>query len=250
MPERVQHEVDRLLRRVGSRYRTLRLDGFRVLVRRGAAWDLNAVNRIIGDRDYARPGHEIHETDTVIDIGANIGCFALVAGRAARRGRVLAFEPDAENFQLARRNAALNGLSNVTIVRSAVSGQGGTLKLYRGAHGPLHTVRADRVGAASAADEVPALTLPQIMDRHGVVRCGFLKMNCEGAEYGILYGTPPEYLSRIDRIALEYHASPGEDKGAVSRELAAFLQRQGFDLFEFTDFVGFDCGYIRAVRRV
>lgn len=249
LPQRAQGIIDSICRRMGARHRRMRLGGFDVLVRRGAAWDENAVRRIIGDGDYSRPGHEIRETDVVIDIGANIGCFALVAGRAARRGRVFAFEPDAENYELASRSVRLNGFANVTVVRCAVSGARGTLKLFRGAHGPLHSTTPGRLGDAEIADEVPAITLPDIMDRHSIERCGFLKMNCEGAEYGILYNTPPEYLRRIDRIALEYHASAQQDKRAISRDLAGFLQKHGFEIIEFTDFLGFDCGYIRGVRR-
>jgi hypothetical protein len=56
-------------------------------------------------------------------------------------------------------------------------------------------------------------------------------------------------LQRIDRIALEYHAAPHEDKDQISRDLAAYLTAQGFDIFDFTDFIGFDCGYIRGTRR-
>jgi hypothetical protein len=35
----------------------------------------------------------------------------------------------------------------------------------------------------------------------------------------------------------------------VSRELAAFLVAHGIEIFEFTDFIGLDCGYIRGIRR-
>lgn len=247
LPYRLQTMADRLLQSAGVRYKRLRVGQFTVLVRRTSAWDEAAVSRIIAGRDYARPGHEIRPTDTVIDIGGNIGCFALTAARAASRGRVLVFEPDRDNFNLLSRNVALNRLSNVVVERRAVSGESGTLKLFRGAHGPLHTTIASRLNDAPVADEVPAVTLRQIMDKYDVERCGFLKMNCEGAEYGILYNTPPEYLRRIDRIALEYHAT--EDKDRVSRELAGYLHLNGFEIFEFSDFVGFDCGYIRGTRR-
>ena len=83
--------------------------------------------------------------------------------------------------------------------------------------------------------------------RYGITQCDFLKMNCEGAEYGILYRTPPDYPRRIRRIALEYHAV--EDKARLSRELAGFLDSHGSEIFEFKDFVGFDCDYIRGTRR-
>ena len=246
LPYRVRGRVDKAMRAMGRPYRELRFDGVRIQVRRGS-WDESAAQRVVGDQDYLRPGHEIRPTDTVVDIGANIGCFAVVAGRAARQGRVFAFEPDRENYELSVRNAALNGLTNVVVERAAVSGTAGTLRLFKGAEVSLHTTLASRLDEPTQGEEVPAVTLQQIFDRHNITRCDFLKMNCEGAEYDILYRTPPEYLRRIDRIALEYHATA--DKTRVSRELAGFLVSHGIDIFEFTDFVGLDCGYIRGIRR-
>jgi FkbM family methyltransferase len=246
LPYRLQGAADRILMTIGLRYKNIRIDGLSVQVRRGS-WDETAAQRVIGERDYLRPGHEIGEGFTVIDIGSNIGCFTLVAAKAACRGRVLAFEPDRENHEMTVRNAQLNGLVNVVAERAAVSGEAGTLRLFQGAQGSLHTTTPSRVAGEDGGEDVPAVTLAQIFDRHGIDRCDFLKMNCEGAEYEILYRTPPDYLRRIDRIALEYHAT--SEKGRVSRELAGFLVRHGFEIFEFTDFVGFDCGYIRAIRR-
>jgi FkbM family methyltransferase len=249
LPYRLQGPYDRLALRLGGQYRRLEADGFQVVVRRRSAWDQNSVSRVIVDRDYARPEHQILPDDTIIDIGGNIGCFSLVAARAARRGRVLVFEPDRDNFELLTRNVSLNNLTNVIAAREAVADEPGVLRLFKGQEGQLHTTVASRVGNGGEYEEVPTVTLRQVMDRHQVSRC-FLKMNCEGAEYGILYSTPPEYLKRIDRIALEYHQIGGEDKVVSGRRLAAFLQEHGFDVFEFTDFIGFDCGYIRAVRRL
>jgi hypothetical protein len=141
----------------------------------------------------------------------------------------------------------LNGLGNVVVERAAVAGAAGTLRLFKGAEVSLHTIQASRIDSPDEGEEVPAITLQQIFDRHGITRCDFLKMNCEGAEYEILYRTPPEYLRRVERIALEYHAV--EDKTRLARELAAFLVAHGIEIFEFTDFVGMDCGYIRGIRR-
>ena len=246
LPYQVQGRVDTVMRAIGRPYKVMRFDDVKIQVRRGS-WDEAAAIRVVGDRDYSRPGHEIGAMDTVVDIGANIGCFAVMAGRAAIRGRVFGFEPDRENHALAQRNAELNGLRNVVIERVAVAGAPGTLRLFQGAEHSLHTTLSSRHADGASGEEVPAITLQQIFDRHGISRCDFLKMNCEGAEYEILYRTPPDYLRRIQRIALEYHAT--EDKTRLSRELAAFLVSHGIEIFEFTDFVGMDCGYIRGIRR-
>ena len=117
-----------------------------------------------------------------------------------------------------------------------------------GTRGAPHTALVADIGGTNARLAIADLdTLQQIFDRHGITRCDFLKMNCEGAEYEILYRTPPEYLRRVERIALEYHAV--EDKTRLARGLAAFLVAHGIEIFEFTDFVGMDCGYIRGIRR-
>ena len=58
-----------------------------------------------------RKGGFAHETDTVIDIGANIGAFAVYAARQVPRGRVIAFEPASNNYEQLARNAVLNHLS-------------------------------------------------------------------------------------------------------------------------------------------
>ena len=58
---------------------------------------------------------------------------------------------------------------------------------------------------------------------------------------------PADVPERIRRIALEYHAR--ENKRDRATELAAFLVAHGFEVVEFTDFVGHDAGFLK-VRRV
>src|SRR5687768_5607412 len=67
LPYRLQGPYDRLAVRLGGQYRQLDAGGFRVVVRRRSAWDENSVSRVIVDRDYARPEHEIRPDDTIID---------------------------------------------------------------------------------------------------------------------------------------------------------------------------------------
>jgi hypothetical protein len=51
-------------------------------------------------------------------------------------------------------------------------------------------------------------------------------MDCEGAEYDILYNCPSDYLQRIDQIAMEVHH--GEKENQNIEALEAFLRGQGF----------------------
>jgi len=47
---------------------------------------------------------EIHDGDTVLDIGANIGYFSLIFSKiVGNNGRVYAFEPDPNNFKILKK---------------------------------------------------------------------------------------------------------------------------------------------------
>ena len=64
---------------------------------------------------------------TAVDIGANIGCFALAMAQAVGpSGRVYAFEPMPKNLETLRQNCALNKASHVVIEGKAVGERSGT----------------------------------------------------------------------------------------------------------------------------
>ena len=65
---------------------------------------------------------------TVIDIGANIGYYTLLA--ASRVEKVLAFEPDTTNFKLLEKNVAVNNCNNVTCYQLAIADKEGSVTLY------------------------------------------------------------------------------------------------------------------------
>lgn len=246
IPYRAQVIIDRVLPFFGVRYRRILVGGLKVVIRRNS-WDERAARRVIGAREYTPLGSEIKAGDVVIDIGANIGAFAITAGSTAQGVRVHAFEPDADNWALASRNAAINGLKNVSVMRKAVSGEPGTLKLYKGAQGSLHTTVPGRLADPAGYQEVESVTLAQIMVENSIMRCAFLKLDCEGAEYDILYRTPPAYLARIDQVAVKYHAHT--DKAVKSQELFRFLEQSGFEILEIDDHADGDDGLVRARRR-
>jgi len=67
-----------------------------------------------------------------VDAGAHIGYFTLLAsGRVGPKGKVFAFEPDAESFEMLRHNVTLNHCSNVMAFRAALGSMDAPeMKLY------------------------------------------------------------------------------------------------------------------------
>jgi FkbM family methyltransferase len=246
IPHSVEQLWNRALHSLGVTHKTIRIDGLCFQVRR-LAWDEGFLRHAIEREDYTKKEFALSATDTVIDIGANIGAFAVYAAKQASRGRVLAFEPASDNYELLARNAALNRLSNLTPVRAAVAGQTGSLTLYRASGSGAHSTMAGHLFVTTGTESVEALSLDDVFLRYRIDRCNLLKLNCEGAEFEILYSAPDAVLARIDRIAMEYHAT--ESKRQKADALVDYLDRHGFEVIEYVDYVDLDCGFL-SVRRV
>ena len=67
----------------------------------------------------------------VIDIGAHIGYYTLIAANlVGDKGKVFAFEPAPENYALLVKNIEVNGYRNIIPVQKAVSNKSGTTNLF------------------------------------------------------------------------------------------------------------------------
>ena len=173
-------------------------------------------------RVYA-PGLALGESPVVIDIGGHIGAFTMFTMQQAPRARVLVFEPEPLSFELLQRNIGMNGFSDRVIAsRRAVCGTGGTRTLFASGSSPVNSLFRHNTQAVPVS--VPCTTLAEIFARHRIDRCDLLKIDCEGAEYEILYSAPSDVLARVQRIVLEWHGIPGHTPEALEQ----FLRSQGF----------------------
>jgi FkbM family methyltransferase len=165
---------------------------------------LGVVDLVLRKKVYTRPGFAIGPEDVVIDIGANIGMFTLMAA-SKTRGTVIAVEPSPPQFAALEANIAANGFTHVRAIQAAVSDREGaiTLNVRRSPQGS--TVFDAQTEKTVDSVEVPTVTLQGLLAEHGLERVDYLKMDCEGAEGLILPSTPPECLKRIRRIVFEFH---------------------------------------------
>lgn len=130
----------------------------------------------------------ISPTDIVVDIGANVGYFALIAAR--RAARVIAFEPEPENRACLKVTVAANALANVDIVGMAVAKERGnmTLHLYDANKGKHSLVKDSRDAKGfNRSIEVPVVDLDSFCAEHHIVPT-VIKMDIEGAEGFALQG--------------------------------------------------------------
>lgn len=159
-----------------------------------------------------------------VNVGAHIGAFDLwLSDQGARTDGSLAAELNPETFRRAERNFAANGLAGVQLVNCGIADRAGFLDFVPSRDSLGDSLFSAPAGPAAAAGRVGLRTLPEFVALHAGAEAEFdlLKLDCEGAEYGILRTTPAAALRRFGRIVVEFHAEPsGEAVGAAYAKLA------------------------------
>ena len=126
----------------------------------------------------------IRAGDVVVDVGTNIGSYALVASRlVGEKGKVFAFEPVPSTYRLLMQNIHLNGFTNIQAEPCAVTNWNGHTLLY--VDDELPTEAALFNGNHRKPIEVKTLMLDSISSGG---RLDILKMDAEGAEGLVLAG--------------------------------------------------------------
>jgi FkbM family methyltransferase len=157
--------------------------------------------------------------ETVIDLGAWVGPYALVAGRlVGATGRVYAFEPDPIARRALKRNARLNRITNVTIMPLAVSDSSDGLFLPQGEVGTPQAQVATLTG-------VPSTTLDEFCRRHHVAP-DVVKVDIEGGETAALSAqTAGLALRHAHTVFVEVHMPTGVKRKLLDPVFAAAGKR-------------------------
>jgi len=191
------------LKIAAGRHDDVRLAGVRLTGPHSRGVANTAVEVAAGE--YAAPGFEIARGDQVVDVGANVGAFAVLAAR--RGASVVAYEPHPDTFAHLERNAAELEVRCVEAAVVARPPPGGTVPLELNPDSDT----GHRVGGSGI--EVPAAALAEVV----VGGCDLLKLDCEGAEFELLELTPTESWRGVRRIACEVHPWAGAVEALAER---------------------------------
>jgi FkbM family methyltransferase len=121
---------------------------------------------------------------TFIDVGSNVGWYALSVAREAGAvpTRILAVEPQPEIFDRLIYNIRQNPSCTIKAVDCAVADKTGELTLFLD---PLNRGEASlKIVNSSQTDaiRVPAVTMLELLSREGLTRVDAIKLDVEGAE--------------------------------------------------------------------
>lgn len=225
----------------------LRKSGLRFYVR--SAMDVWSIKETLLDHYYERCGFPIGQGWTVVDIGGGVGDFTILAAASHPGNTVYAYEPTPSSFTLLEKNTRLNQINNIHSFANGVWSRDGELSIDTGVGEPVQFIsRAVTQGETLPSGKVvvKSYSLPSLFENNGIQRCDLMKLDCEGAEYEILFKAPDDMLARIDRIVMEYHDNATE---FTHRDMARFLEEKGYQVAVFPNVVHDYLGYLRAKRK-
>lgn len=190
-------------------------------------YDLNFIREIWEEEYYFKNGFEIQKGMKVVDVGAHVGLFSVLADRLG--AEVIAFEPFPAHFRLLQKNLVRNECENVVPLNFALERFTGLEQL----NVQKEDVKERNLGTSyigQTKEEFKPFDIVTLSTRDFLNMWGdkidYLKLDCEGSEYPILYTLDTNVLKSIKYITMEFHGKP--EKG---RELETFLKQCGFTTY-------------------
>ena len=153
----------------------------------------------------------------VLDVGANIGDTPVYFAMRGSK-KVIGIEPFPQNYEIAKKNVEINGLSDkIMILLAACGSSGGYLTIDPRYKSDIRSSLKD----FSQGVQVPLFTLKDIVDNYNLSE-SILKMDCEGCEYESILSSERDTLRHFTHIQIEYH------KGY--KNLKEKLEKSGFQV--------------------
>ena len=170
---------------------------------------------------FALPEFRLDKDMTVVDLGANIGAFTILAALIAKK--VIAVEAVSSILEELKDNVRRNNCSDkVEAVWGIIGPRSGMLA--------QPAIFEESCGDARP----PVLAFQDLLKKYNIEKVDFLKIDIEGSEFDLFKGDV-DWLSKVGLIAMEVHASFISSGTVVScgdiNEIRKVLEKAGFKVW-------------------
>lgn len=167
--------------------------------------------------DYNFDSIDFKDGDVVIDIGGNIGMVSIYLAKKYPFLKIYAFEPVKQNYENFLKNIELNNI-NKDIIKVF------NLAITKDRRDVILTSPFYNSGASNIYDNysngivlnndisIKSITFDDIFSNNNILKCKLLKIDCEGAEYEILYSANVENLKNCEYMRAEFHGKKSKQK--------------------------------------
>ena len=179
-----------------------------------------AVNCICNEiDDYNFDSINFKDGDVVIDIGGNIGMVSIYLAKKYPFLKIYAFEPVKQNYENFLKNIELNNINkdiikvfNLAITKdrrdvilTSPFNNSGASNIYNNFRGSGNIISNNDIS-------IKSITFDDIFSNNNISKCKLLKIDCEGAEYEILYSANVENLKNCEYMRAEFHGKKYKQK--------------------------------------
>jgi FkbM family methyltransferase len=150
----------------------------------------------------------IQEGMTCLDIGANIGYYALLEKQlVGSKGKVIAVEPSPKNFKYLKKNAELNtnNFCNLEIFNFALSATDGFASFLINDRSNLCKIVENTSKGQPGVIDVPKKSIDSFISEENIKRVDFLRMDVEGHEKEIISGAKLTIQKHKPMLYVETH---------------------------------------------
>ena len=169
----------------------------------------------------------VRDSRVIVDIGANIGYYSLLASKTNPKATVYAFEPKKTAFNLLRKNIELNNYGNIKAYRLAVSDTNGFVDLWTNGDSCLSSLqRENNVSKSTLTRErVESVRLDDFLKETP----DLIKIDTQGSE-GLILSGATRILSGDVKILMEFCPQWIRNTSIDSAKLLGMLRGCGFQI--------------------
>lgn len=162
--------------------------------------DIHTYKQIFIDKEYEFLA--IKQPRIIIDAGANIGLSAVYFSQKFPKAKIIAIEPESENFKMLLKNT--QPYENIIPIQAALWHKSEKIELVDAGFGEWGFMTNEKSDFNTKAELVDALTINDIMERFGIDEVDILKIDIEGAEKEV-FGSSGSWITKVNSIIVELH---------------------------------------------
>ncbi len=169
---------------------------FKKIQLRNNTSDIDVFNQVIVNKEY--DFHLDHKPQFIIDAGANIGLTSLYFSKKYPEAKILAIEPEINNFNILINNTT--GISKIIVEQKAVWFHNDGVTLEQSDSNDSHFIKC----ITTRGVNIGSITIDKIIERYSLDSIDVLKLDIEGAEKEI-FENNCSWLYKVKTLVIELH---------------------------------------------
>lgn len=173
----------------------------KIYLRKGTS-DAPTFHQIFAHREYGLKMLDI-KPKTIIDAGANIGLFSVFIKNKFPDAKIVAIEPDKDNYQMVLKNT--EKYDDISVINCGLWNKSTMLKVYDKYNSGKWGMVVEETSDTSDPQAVWSISIGDIIEKYGFTSVDLLKIDIETAEKYLFDESCKSWLPKVKVIAIELH---------------------------------------------